>query len=196
MDHPQDHARYLEWVDLAADGALEASEQRALDEHLAGCAGCRAERERSLRLGERLAAARVGVRPGFAGEVMAALEPASWEARAPRAWRWPLAALVAIGGLSAVLFGIGAAELEPAAGSAGALYAIADLLRAAFVAGSGIAAASWRGLGAAAGEWLGASAANWAAAGMLVFGANYLLYRLVRRRSRAAAHPATSERER
>jgi anti-sigma factor RsiW len=187
-----DHERWQEWIDIAAEGELGAAERRSLDEHLAGCTACRGELARSERLTARLGAARVAVRPGFAGEVMAALEPAAWEARAPRAWRWPLAALVAVGGASAALFGIGAAELEPGAGSAGALYAIADLLRAAFVAGSGIAAASWRGVGAAVGDWLGDSAANWSAAAMLVFGSNYLLYRLVRRRPRAAA----AERER
>ena len=42
----------------------------------------------SSTLGERLAAARVAVRPGFAAEVMAALEPAPWEAR-PRRRRRP-----------------------------------------------------------------------------------------------------------
>jgi len=183
--------RYTEWIDLAADGALGAAERREVEAHVAGCADCRRDLARAEALAARLAAARVAVRPGFAREVMSALEPAPWEARAPRAWRLPAALLVALGGAGAALVGLGGAELAPADGAAGALYAVADLLRAAVVAGSGVAAASWRGLGSAVSEWLGDSAANWTAAGALAFGANYLLFRLVRRRSRAATAAAT-----
>lgn len=186
MDREREHERYQEWIDLAADGVLGDAERRGLEAHLAACADCRREQERSHALVARLGSARIEVRPGFAREVLEALEPASWEARTPRSWRLPVALLAAVGGASAVLFGVGAAELDPASGSAGALFSIVDLLRAAFVAGGGVAAASWRGLGGAVGEWLGDSAANWGAAAMLVLGANYLLYRLLRLRSRAA----------
>lgn len=182
--------RYAEWIDLAADGALGAAESRELEAHVAVCDGCRAELARGAAMASRLAASRVAVRPGFAREVMAALEPAPWEARAPRAWRLPAAMLVVLGGAGAALVGFGGAELAPAGGAAGALYAVADLMRAALVAGSGVAAASWRGVGSAVSEWLGDSAANWTAAGALAFGANFLLYRLVRRRSRAATAAA------
>lgn len=187
---PMHDERYAEWIDLAADGALDAAAEAELYAHLADCVDCRAELERGREAVARLAAARVAVRRGFVREVMAALEPAPWEARAPRAWTLPAALLVALGGAGAALVGYGAAELAPAGGVGGALYAITDLLRAAFVAGSGVASASWQGVGSAVGAWLGESPANWLAAGMLAVGTNYLLFRLVRRKSRAATAAA------
>jgi anti-sigma factor RsiW len=182
--------RYAEWIDLAADGALGAGERGELEAHVAVCADCRRQLAHGTAVAARLAAARVAVRPGFTREVIAALESAPWEARAPRAWRLPAALLVVLGSAGAALVGFGGAELAPAGGAAGALYAVADLMRAAVVAGSGVATASWQGLGSAVADWLGASAANWTAAGALAVGANYLLYRLVRRRSRAATAAA------
>jgi len=183
MSHDE---RYLEWIELALDGELGAEERALLDRHLDGCESCRLEFESSYRLGERLRAAAIPVRPGFTAEVMAALEPAPWEARAPRSWWLPLAALLAVGGGAAVLFGVGTAGLGNDGAGFGALFALADLFRAAFVAGSGLAIASWGAVGDALGAWLGRSVANWGAALMLVVGAQYLLLRLVRRRPRAA----------
>lgn len=182
-----EHETWREWLDLAADGALPAGDRAALERHLEGCADCRAEAARLEALAGRLAASRIAVRPGFTGEVMAALGPAPWEARTPRAWRWPFALLLALGGAAAAIYGTAAAELDPAGRSWTALAALADLFRAALVAGAGLAAATWSGVGAAVGEWLGASPANWLAAGVLVVGLNLLALRLVRRRAGAAA---------
>jgi anti-sigma factor RsiW len=185
-----EHERWEEWVDLAADGGLGVAERQELDRHLAACAACRAALADAEAVLARLAAARVDVRPGFAREVLAAVEPAPWEARTLRAWRLPLALLALVGGASAAILGFGAAELTPGGGSGGALAVLVDLLRAAFVAGSGLAAASWQGLGSAIGAWLGASAVNWLAAIALAGGANYFLWRLVRARPAAAGERA------
>jgi predicted anti-sigma-YlaC factor YlaD len=182
MELKQEHERQRESIDLATDGTLDAAHRSELEEHLAGCADCRGERELAAQVVERLAAARIAVRPGFAHEVMAALEPAPWEARTWRTWRLPLALFLAIGVASAALVGSGAAAFAPAGGAGGALYALADLFRASLVAGSGLAAASWRAVGAAAGSWLGGSTGNWVAALILVIGVNYLLFRLLRLR--------------
>jgi anti-sigma factor RsiW len=181
-----DHDRYREWLDLAIDGALDESERAGLAAHLAGCADCRAEEARLRGLAARLAGSLAPVRPGFAAEVMSALEPAPWEARTLRAWRLPFALLLALGGAAAALFGGAAAGLDPGARSLGAFLALADLFSAALVAGGGLAAASWHGLGLGIGEWLGESPANLAAVAVVLVGLNYLLYRLLRRGPRPA----------
>jgi hypothetical protein len=189
-----DHERAAAAIDLAADGALGADQRRELDEHLAVCADCAREMADAVTVAERLAGARLAVRPGFAADVMAALEPAPWEARSARSWRLPLALLVAIGGVAAALLGKGTAAFAPSGGAAGALYALADLFRASLVAGSGLAAASWRAVGDAAGSWLGDSPANWLAALVVALGANYLLFRLLRLRRHVEANSTETSR--
>ncbi len=184
------HERYREWIELELDEQLGDVEAEELAMHLAGCAACRRERDASARLFARLDSARLAVRPRFAMEVLAALEPAPWEARAPRSWKLPVAVLTAVGGLAAVLFGLGAAGFQPQGGSSGALAALLDLFRAALVAGSGLASASWGAAGEALGAWLGRSTLNWGAAAMLALGADYLLVRLLRSRSAAAGESA------
>lgn len=181
-----DHDRYREWLDLAVDGELDAADRRSLEAHLATCAECRQEEIALRSVQARLAGSALPVRPGFAGEVMAALEPAPWEARTLRAWRLPFALLLLLGGGAAALFGGAAVGLDPGARTLGAFLALADLFGAALVAGGGLAAASWRGLGLGVGQWLDASPLNWIAAVVLVAGLDYLLYRLVRRTERPA----------
>ncbi len=181
-----EHERYREWLDSAIDGELGAPERARLEEHLEGCAECRREERASRALAERLARSTVPVRPGFAREVLAALEPAPWEARTLRAWRLPFALLLLLGGAASVLLGGAAVGLDATGGSLGAFLALADLFRAALVAGGGLMLASWRGLGLGVREWLAASPVNLLTAGVLVLGLNYLLFRLVRRTPRAA----------
>lgn len=171
------------------EGALELlapAERAALEAHLAGCAECRRERESLRAVHLRLAASVVQPREGFTGEVMRALVPAPWEARAVVVWRWPFALLLALAGIAAVLLGGAAAELEPNAGSFDAFVVLARLLESAALAGAGLLGASWQGLGSGLGEWLGASKANLAAAGALLLGLNLLCLRLLRPASRNA----------
>ncbi len=180
------HDRLREDLDLDLDGregidpVLGPSAKAALTEHLAGCAECSRERENLRTLHASLAASVVQPREGFTGEVMRALAPAPWEARARVVWRWPFALLLALGGLAAVLLGGAAAELEPQAGSFAAFRALAHLLESAALAGAGLLGASWRGLGSGLAEWLGASKIQLAAAGALLVGLNLLFLRLLR----------------
>ncbi len=182
-----EHETFREWLDLAADGALEESARRELEAHVGVCDDCRAEQRRALALTERLTASRVAVRPGFTREVLAALEPAPWESRGSRAWRWPFAALLLLAGGAAAIYGSAAAGLEPAGRSWAALTAFADLIVAALGAGTGLATATWKGVGAAVGDWLDASPANWVAAAVVVVGLNVLAFRLAHGRARATA---------
>jgi predicted anti-sigma-YlaC factor YlaD len=181
-----EHDRYREWLDLAIEGELAEPERVRLDAHLAECAPCRAERLTLERLAGELAASRVAVRRGFAGEVMAALEPAPWEARTLAAWRLPFALLLALGGLAAALFGGAAAALDAGGRSFSALLALVDLFTSAALAGAGLAGASWRGLGLGVRAWLVESPLNVGAALVLLVGGYFLLFRLLRRAPRAA----------
>lgn len=177
-----DHSR----ASVRAEGALSATERARLEEHLAGCADCRQERA-SLRLVHtRLAASVVQPREGFTGEVMRALVPAPWEARAVVVWRWPFAMLLVLGGLAAILLGGAVAELEPRAGSFDAFVALARLLESAALAGAGLLGASWQGLGSGLAEWLAASKTHLATAGLFVLALNLLFLRLLRPSSRKA----------
>lgn len=180
------HDRLREDLDLDLDGIeginpmLVPAEKAALTEHLAECAECSRERESLQALHASLVASVVQPREGFTGEVMRALVPAPWEARARVVWRWPFALLLALGGLAAVLLGGAAAELEPHAGTFAAFMALARLLESAALAGAGLLGASWRGLGSGLAEWLGASKIQLTAAGALLVGLNLLLLRLLR----------------
>lgn len=189
-----DHDRLREDLDLELDlegiegirgtggiqGLPAPADRARLAEHLAGCAECRQERDSLQSLHLRLAASVVQPREGFTGEVMRALAPAPWEARALVVWRWPFAMLLALGGLAAVLLGGAAAELEPHAGSFDAFMALARLLESAALAGAGLLGASWKGLGSGLADWLGGSKIHLAGAGALLLGVNLLLLRLLR----------------
>lgn len=180
------HDQLREDLDLDLEELLAPADKARLEEHLAGCAECRHERASLQAVHLRLATSVVQPREGFTGEVMRALVPAPWEARAVVVWRWPFAMLLALGGIAAVLLGGAAAELEPRAGSFDAFIALARLLESAALAGAGLLGASWRGLGSGLAEWLGASKTHLAAAGVLLLGLNLLFLRLLRPSSRKA----------
>jgi len=173
----------MESLDLALEAALPAAELRRLEAHLAGCAGCRAERRRLLRLREALAGARVPVRAGFRAGVMTALPAAAWERRGAatprRAYAWAALLLVALGAGSALLFGLSGAAVDGAFG--GPLAAIVELAGAALVAGAGLLGASWSGLGMAVGELFSRSPGTLVGFALLLASLALLLVTMLRR---------------
>jgi hypothetical protein len=181
-----DHDIYREWLDLEVDGALEPAERGELAAHLEACAECRGERQRSISLAERLAATRVEVRPGFAADVVSALEPAPWEVRRPAAWRWPIALFVALAAGAAALSALSSGAGSPAGGWWASAGALAEMMAAGLVAGAGMVGATWSGVGAAVGEWLGGSPVRIGLAIVAVVLLNVLAARSLSRRPRAA----------
>ncbi len=175
MARDTDHNVYLEWLYLEADGGLSTAERAQLHRHLLSCARCRREKEELPALFELLASDRVEVREGFTEEVMSSLPAAAWEARYPRSWIAAVSILVVLSGLSAILVGAGAGELP----GAGALVAIAELLRSTVTAGAGLLAASWQGLGMAVGEIIGTSPVQTAVFALFVLGVDILFLRFL-----------------
>lgn len=174
-------------LDLEADGSVTAAEREQLE--AAATRPAVAERRRELSsLHQRLAASRVEARPGFREQVLAALEPAGWEARHRRAWKLPVAAMVVLGSLAAMLLGRSAAEDGAAVG----LFAtLSDFLVAVAVAGGGLATASWQGLNLTLTDLIGSSIGTQIAFVVLALGANVALVAAIRsvlRRARAAAN--------
>ena len=66
----------------------------------------------------------------------------------------------------------------------GTLTAIAELLRSAALAGTGLLAASWSGVGLALGDLLSRSPVGFAAFGLFVLGVDFLFLRYLWRVSR------------
>ncbi len=198
-----DCTTYHEWLDLEAEGALGPAETAALARHLdpdqGDCAACREERRAIAALHRELAASRLPVPEGFAERVMAALPAAGWEARHPRAWKLPVAALALLAGAAAALAGISSAELHPGMPFVAAASAVADLFVTAALAGAGLLAASWSGIGLVLGELFSSSTGTLVAFAVLVVGVNLLLFFLLRRRpaaARASAERGSGSRQR
>jgi anti-sigma factor RsiW len=185
MNRP-DHSTYREWLNLDADGLLAGEERTLLNEHLASCADCRREREELAALEGLLRSSALAVRSDFKETVMASLQPAGWEGRSPRTWRFPAAVFVLLGGLAAALMVAGSGA-EPAGVSA--LLAVGSMFQAALLAGAGLLAASWKGVGLVFQEVI-SSPVSLGVFGFLVLCLNLLLVSLIRRRrpARAAAH--------
>jgi anti-sigma factor RsiW len=69
------HKPYFEWMQLALDGELLATQQRELDAHLAECAECATRREALARVAAIFSGAPVvAPRPGFTGRFNARLK--------------------------------------------------------------------------------------------------------------------------
>jgi len=186
-----DHSTYREWLNLDADGALPPESRALLDEHLAGCAECRAERAELAELADILLRASPPVRPDFTQQVMASLPSAGWESRSPRTWAFPAAVFVLLAGVAAFTMG----GRGPHSSLLSALTAVAGMFRASAVAGAGLIAASWKGLGMAFAATL-SSPISLGVFGFFVLCVNLALISLLRRRRSAAAESAGRERSR
>ena len=178
-----DHDTYREWLNLEVDGQLPPPQRAELEQHLAACAGCRAEREDLLALEALLQKNRIPVRPDFKDTVLASLPTTGWENRHPRTWGFPAAVFVLLAGIAAALFG--SARLDTAGPGASALLAMADMLGSTVQAGAGLLAATWKGFGMVVGEVI-SSPMSLGALAVLVISLNLLLVSLVRRRRSAA----------
>lgn len=179
-----DHNIYREWLNLDEDGELSPSQRAELEEHLASCARCRAEREELLALDGLLRKHSVAVRPDFKDAVLSSLPTAGWESRHPKTWSFPAAVFVLLAGIAAALFG--SAQLSDAGAGGSALLAMAGLIRATAQAGAGLLAASWKGAGLVIGEVI-ASPFSLAALAVLVICLNLILVSLLRRKRAATA---------
>jgi predicted anti-sigma-YlaC factor YlaD len=191
MDRHRDHRDLLQ---QRLDGELGALEPGRLERQLAGCEACRRELAELEQLASMLAAARIPVRPGFRGEVLAGLPAAAWESRHPASWAAGAALALVLGGAAfALTTGAGLASSPLAA----AFLAVVDLFRSSLLAGAGLLNASWRGVGLALGRLVDGSLVNLIAFGVVVLGLDLFFLRLLlrtRRRVREAA--ARAERRR
>lgn len=187
-----DHSTYREWLNLEADDRLPREEHGRLEEHLVTCSACRTELDELRALDDLLLQARVPVRESFREDVLTALPPAGWEARAPRAWAFPMAVFLLLGLISAAV--IGSASTLGEHSGVGALSALVGMFQATVLAGSGMLAASWKGFGLVFEQML-ASPVSLGMFGVFVLCLNLLLVSMIRRkRSEPEALPEKSRR--
>ncbi|MDX1643833.1 MAG: hypothetical protein R3244_05685 [Thermoanaerobaculia bacterium] len=174
------------WLDLEADGALEAAEAARLDRALELYPHLVAERRELADLHRRLAAGRIEVDPGFGATVMRSLPPAAWEPGGRRGW--------GLAAIAAVMLALGAGLLLAASGTGwsasgpllGVLTAVAELLGASLVTGAGLLGASWRGVGLVLEELFAATPSAVVGLGLGVVLLNVLFWRLLRRPARSS----------
>jgi anti-sigma factor RsiW len=180
-----DHATIQEWLHRELDDDLAGPESQSLRHHLTDCADCRAEQRALQGLNQLLTEGTVAARSGFQEEVMAALPPAAWEARTRRAWRLPLALLVALMIASALL--MRGTPLEGGGSVIGIVTAVADLFAVALVTGAGLLGHSWQGMRMVFQELLSGSATGFLGLAILLVGLNSVLFLTLRRRARVGS---------
>lgn len=181
LNRPMDHTTFQEWLQLESDGELPADRQSRLEQHLAGCEACRAERRELQQLSVLLEQGSLPVRPDFRHSVLQALPATGWEARHPRTWRFPAVAFLLLGGCAAAFLGLSSARLSESSSVLGAFLALGGLLQASVLAGAGLLGASWKGLGLVLQEVF-ASRLHLGAFAVLVLCLNLLLFSLIRSR--------------
>lgn len=190
----RDHSPFREWLTLEDPdlSGLTPGERRRLEEHLSACASCRAERAELQALDRLIVEEALPVRASFRQEVLAALPAAGWEGRSPRAWMWPVAAMLALGIAAAALLGASSTRLAPGASFISALAAVGDLFLTGLLAGTGLLSASWRGIGLVLDRALTPSST--VAFVLLVISIDVLLLSMIlrRRRARATANSSSS----
>ena len=181
-----------EWLFLEPDGELSHEQLTELDAWSAGSPEIAATRRQLERLDALLAGSKIDVRDGFQQQLIASLPPAGWHARHPRSWWVAALVLAVLGGSSALLMGLSAAQLEPASPFVAAMAAVGEMLTSSIAAGAGLIGASWHGIGLVFGEWLGQSMPNTVSFVVAVVGVSLLLSRRLRRRARPAVVSAGS----
>lgn len=172
------------WMDLQAEGLLNAAEKVRLDELLKGKQDRRLVAEQTCwdQLHAALREDHCPVREGFRDEVMASVDLSQWQERQASAWQLPVAAMMLLT-LGAVWSLNGVAADSPAFGAASA---IGDFVQTTLLAGAGVTVASWRGIGMGLEELLAGSAMQWVALSLMVACVNLLFFSLLRRRPGAA----------
>ena len=181
----QNDIKFLEWLDLEADGCLGDAERGELEAALAADPELRRAGQELQGVHQALLSCRVEVAAGFLEGVMAALPSAPWRRSSRRSWGLAAAAVAVLTVASSLLVGVGSSAVG-AGPLVGVFGAIGQMLQASVVTGAGLLGASWRGVGLALEEILTVSPATMVAFGVVVAGINLLFFRLLRRRIGAA----------